>query len=373
MIIIDPFKDRILRSIRMGKANPIQKALGGYATDEDIIFLERSISSLIREEKKRDGRPYFFIDLTAPFRSYAKFELLFRILNKYKNPRPVLMLKNENIVQHLVNDLQFNDSQFFIASFNRFGVFNDLFGGKKADNYLYQSIYDDLYGFDDNNQAITLKHIRQNVIQSNLFNSILKAKCIEYPRSYTYQKFREKPISIMGRNYKVLPNGMLVSCYLNLKHLGESIDLLIDIVYEIYLNIENYFIESPDGKNGDFKYIITTNNTALMIASLLQVIFENKTIIPIDKLGPIPSLRLHSAVLKSKLDNSNVILFEEVVGTGSEVDRAIMFLNHMNAKIIKIISLFDLKVGRPLLINDTFAYEALCTPKEELHYEFRSK
>ena len=66
------------------------------------------------------------------------------------------------------------------------------------------------------------------------------------------------------------------------------------------------------------------------------------------------------------------MLLEEVVATGSEVDRAILYLNEIGANIVKIISIYNLEVGKPLLINPNHI-TSLCKPKEELRYVYRSK
>lgn len=367
MIIIDPLKERLNRSIKLG-GSPKNFALSAFGSPEDIRYL-----SNVEKNIQQNDRTYIYIDLTPPFSNITSYQTIIDVLNCMKKYRPVIMVRNEEFIKWAKHKNRTKSKlPVIIASFDNKGFNTGLFGGNDYDNQLKKSIKEDIKGKNIYGVQKSLIDIRRNYSEENLFNCLVRANCIEFPNYKKAKKYNYQVISNVGRLYQVLQNGMMVPCYLNLKYLGTNFQVLLDVVYEIFLNIENYFINDPV-KEKDFSFIITTNNTALFIASLLQTIYEDKTLIPIDKLGPIPSLRLHSDQLRKKLKNQKILLFEEVVGTGSEVDRAIMFLNHMRAKIYKIIALYDLQVGRSLLINDTIEYDSLCTPKESLRYEYRSK
>ena len=62
-----------------------------------------------------------------------------------------------------------------------------------------------------------------------------------------------------------------------------------------------------------------------MIGSVIQSIIE-KPLIAIDRMGPIPTTILQSKQLSVLLNNKKIILLEEVVATGNELDRTILFL-----------------------------------------------
>jgi hypothetical protein len=326
----------------------------------------------IKKEKLfNDPRRYVFIDLTPPFQGFTQKQKLIDDLNEFIDPRPIILIKDERMLDWVSRQERKNKLPIMVIYFNRHGQFEKILGGSDIDQAYKSYVLKDLSETKEDGQNIDLADIRKTISQFNLYKLLIKSNSIELPENNS-QLNDPRYFFKLVRTYQVLKNGMLVSCYLNLKYFGHDIEYLMDAAYEVFLNIENYFIDVLNNKS-DFSYIITTNNTALFIASLLQTIYEDKYLVPIDKLGPIPSLRLHSDVLSVLLKDKKVILFEEVAGSGSEIDRGIMFLNHMHADINRVISLYDLQVGKSLLINDTIQYYALCTPKEELKYEYRSK
>jgi hypothetical protein len=154
-----------------------------------------------------------------------------------------------------------------------------------------------------------------------------------------------------------------------MKRLGEDIDSMFDISYEALLAITECFRRDINLLN-NFDYFVTANNTAVFLASLLEFIID-KPIVSIDKLGPIPSFQLDSPSIFDDLADKRVIVFQDVVATGNETDRMILFLKHMKAKIESIITLFNLEVGKINLANSV-EVKSLCKPKDELKYVYRS-
>ena len=417
MIIIDPLKDRLLRHIKVRSSNPKISALHGYGSNEDLLFLSNEVKNVIQYNLLDDARRYLLIDLTPPFLNFTQQQNIIDLLEKFQNPRPVVLIKENQIDAWNSSRERSDDLPIPFVVIDSSGCFKEILGGSNPDTQIIDGIEEDFLDLqintdhsldknqeqenlsktneeshnsgkekqvniggevqDDNrdthniNSPNCYKKLRLAAAQRILFQSLIQGKCIEFPRESNQFTSPEYIVSSVGRYYQVLKNGMLVSCYLNLKRLGADLNLLFNLVYELFLCLENYFIENKKGEI-DFTHIITTNNTSLYLSSLLQTIYSDKTLIPIDKLGPIPSLRLHSEELKTKLKNKKVILIEEVVGTGSELDRAILFLNHMRSDIKNIIAIYDLEVGKSYLANNDLDYTALCTPKEELKYEYRS-
>jgi hypothetical protein len=372
MLIIDPLKNRIIRFMKEGKANPKFQALGGFGSDEDINYIVTQLTTIKKEKIFNCPRRYVLIDLTPPFERFTQERKLIDILNTFTVPRPILLVKDDAFFNWANTQYQKLELPIIVAYFNSYGQLEKVLGGTDFDSNFKQIIENDLSGKRIDGSKRDLSDLRKDYSQYSLYQLLNNTNSIELPKKKNESEDDPRFYSGFIRPYQVLKNNMMVSCYLNLKHFGQSIDYLLDVAYEIFLHIENYFIEGITTQK-NFSYIITTNNTALFIASMLQAIYEDKRLIPIDKLGPIPSLRLNSDSLRSLLEDKNVILFEEVVGSGSEVDRGIMFLNHMHANINRIIALYDLQVGKSLLVNNTIPYYALCTPKEELKYEYRSK
>ena len=81
------------------------------------------------------------------------------------------------------------------------------------------------------------------------------------------------------------------------------------------------------------------------------------------------------SVAESVKPSNGLITFADVDPTrGRSTCRGekIMFLNHMKADLIKIIAIYNLEVGKPLLLKEKHI-ESLCKPKEELKYVYRSQ
>jgi hypothetical protein len=213
---------------------------------------------------------------------------------------------------------------------------------------------------------LDLINFRRIYANEHLKNLLYQNNGIEIPG----ENEKENPsVTISGRHYRQMPNKMLVSCYLNLKNVGYYPESLIEIAYEILLYEFGYFCsEVYSAKYIDF--FITPNNMALFLGSTLQTI-TNIPIIPIDKLGPIPSLQLHSHKLRNILEGKRVNVLVEVISTGSEIDRVIMFLNHMNTSIDEVIGIYDLEAGTAMLVEEN-RIVSLCKPKGELNYVYRS-
>jgi hypothetical protein len=64
-------------------------------------------------------------------------------------------------------------------------------------------------------------------------------------------------------------------------------------------------------------------------------------------------------------------MIEEVIATGGEIDRAIIFLDSFKTEITKIIGLYNLDIAKPLLYKSSKVV-SLCHPKKDLNYVYRS-
>jgi hypothetical protein len=120
----------------------------------------------------------------------------------------------------------------------------------------------------------------------------------------------------------------------------------------------------------DFDYLICSNHTSLYLASAIQLI-TGKTLIMLDRLGPIPSKIPILNERKTQISGKRGILIEEVMATGSEVDRSIIYLSSMNTSIDKVLTFFNLEIGKPLSVESDCII-SLCKPKDDLGYVYRS-
>jgi len=93
MIIIDPLKDRLLRHIKVRSSNPKISALHGYGSNEDLLFLSNEVKNVIQYNLLDDARRYLLIDLTPPFLNFTQQQNIIDLLEKFQNPRPVVLIR----------------------------------------------------------------------------------------------------------------------------------------------------------------------------------------------------------------------------------------------------------------------------------------
>ena len=358
MIIIDPLRQKIQALLVEGQSNPLNQARQRYGTEDDIanlLYEYETQSHLV------GARRFIFIDLT-PFERIGRLSELVHKLSKISDPHPILLVMSESIISILKKE--FIQIPLLVALYSEKACFIGLEGVADINEELKNVIIRDLRS---GINAPELIQFRREVTERNLTQLLFHPNCLDIPQRDDTEK---ETVYIAGRYYRKMTNKMLVSSYLNLKEIGKDYNSLTILAYEIILEIMQCFRRDFDAL-GEFDLIVAPNNTALFLASCLQAILE-KPIIAIDRLGPIPSLQLHSTKLERILSGKRVIVIEEEGAAGNEVDRTLMFLNHMKAELIKIIAIYNLEVGMPLLLKEG-QMVSLCRPKKELKYVYRSQ
>lgn len=362
-MIVDALRIKIEFEMKRGVGNPLNISRNQYSRP-DFAPLTSEI------EKAKVQTSIFLIDLTPFVRIGAFDELLERLSN----------ISDVSIGLLVCQDFA-NDERPSIEN-STLPVFEFDFSGKFREVHEKQGLADtsikDYFQRVSREEAskTTLRGIRKTVAQQNLENLLGKDGAVHYPEKPL--PFVPVTVPIKGQSFQILPNGMLVSRYINFKQMGRDIPWLIRLAYEPVLEFMDYFlserISDSDNKvpvNGSVEFIVVPNQTALFVASMVQKI-TRKQVVVIDKLGPIPRLHAQEERLKNKLAGKDVAIFVEVTGTGSEIDRTIMFLNFLGARVKKIIALYDMEIGRPYLA-DGMEYVSLCKPKGLLEYVFTSR
>lgn len=359
MLVIDPLKYKIHNLLIQGESFPLNNARQGYGTKEDI----EELLSIINDNVENREIKYFFVDFT-PFDRIGHFKDVFIPgINKIKTSTPVIMIMSDTVY---LEALQWKSDIFaVIVVFSEEGEIKEIINKEKFSKGIIQLIENQL--LITKNNYVNIKEFRVEPRDRNLSSLLFKQGCLDIPcRSDDIDTIKY----ISGNYYRVMHNNMLVTCYINLKKIGSDIKLLTTIAYEIVLELSNFFISNAD-ESDSFDYLITTNNTALMIASVVQAIIE-KPVIAIDRLGPIPSSQLHSENLRKRLKGKKLIVIEEVTATGNEVDRAILFLHNLGAVLERIIAVYNLEVGSSMLAKKDDLI-SLCKPRKELRYVYRSQ
>ncbi len=368
MLVIDPLKVKIFSLLKEGHTRTLNSGLLHYGTQEDFLELQKEISNSLLNSCENynlhyQPRNYFFTDFTPFFRlgDDVVYDSLLNMLDSFSFPIPVLLIKSDAIYFEIRKKICSHNIPvvFFLSNGNIKEIINT-----DKHKYLINDIKNDILSTNPG-KISDLISFRTWVANQSLTRILLLSKSLDIPHPND-----KNTKNISGSYYLEMQNNMLVTCYLNLKLFGVNPRFLMDAAYEIVLRILFYFT-NEEYPLEEFDYILTTNNTALFLSSIIQAIID-KPLFIIDRMGPIPKIQYQSVFLEKKLGGKRVLLFEEVIATGSEVDRSILYLNFYNCSITNIIALYNLEVGTPRLTKK-YNFFSLCTPRQELRYEYRSK
>jgi len=164
--------------------------------------------------------------------------------------------------------------------------------------------------------------------------------------------------------YISLPDGSAVNMWFDVKKIIDNPRDLLFISYQL-----SYLLTRAYTKEIDEDGFIVSNNNAWALASMLSRIL-NKKIHIIDSLGPSP--RVNSGWLQEigrKINGSSLIIVEDLISTGREVDLLYFFLNYVGAKVKRVITLVNLERGEPIFKSikteegkNCFSVLSLCRP-----------
>jgi len=358
LILVDPLLIKIEQLLHDGQPYPLNQARQHYGTQRDIEELLQRLEVQVGVVSPQD---HYYVDLT-PFERVGRLPELVNTLRSKPGQRPVMLVMSRQIIENL--RLALGGIPITVALFGETGELFRIEGGSKEDAGFQRKVAAELASFD---RYPEYPAFRRRAADEHLTNLLYETDCLDVPLPSDPDETRRY---IDPRYYRVMPNNMLVSSYVNLKKVGRDKRALIKLAYEVVLELIGYFRRDRDPLQG-FDYLVSPNNTALFLAALVQAILE-KPVIAIDRLGPIPSLQLQSAKLRGLLGEKKVTVIEHVVATGSEVDRTLMFLNNLRANVRSIVAVYDLEVGKPMLAKPG-QLVSLCRPKSAIDYVYRSQ
>lgn len=357
MKIIDPIRIKAFEYMINGASFPINQAIQRFGSKKDL----QGIANYILEIKPDDERRYVYIDMTTTERKADIFLEILRILENSKQIHlaPVFMIRSEDIISNLLHS-KINACCFFVL-FNQDGEFKDLLCFPESGESFKAQIQQDF--IDEKGKTKSYISFRKQYADYLLSRLLFEKHCVEIPIEDD-----KNCVYLTGKIFRVMRNNMLVSSYLDIKELGRNLEGLTILAYEIVLELSSYFIGT---NNHDyFDCIVVPNNTSLFVGSVVQKMIGKK-LVAIDRLGPIPSKKIQIKNIEEELENKNVVILEEVIATGGEIDRTTLFLNRLNVNIVKFVAVYNLDVGLPMLVEQNKII-SLCKPRRELNYEYRS-
>lgn len=220
---------------------------------------------------------------------------------------------------------------------------------------------------------------------SENISEVLKKNFLEFRRGYIEKKIfywlESNITNPENKDWIELHNGSGSNMWLDIKGIIEQPNRAFFIAYQMGYLLTNGYIEDLDRVAG----FVASNNNGWIIGSILARMFEKELFI-IDKLGPSPRINISwMEDIAEDIHQRKVIIIEDLISTGREVDLLFLFLKYIGASIIAIVSLFDLERANPILISEDsvgsdFRIHSLCKPSkyldnpgEELGYKRISK
>jgi hypothetical protein len=356
MIIVDPLKLKIDELLRLGQAQPLKMARVRYGSPKDFAILGGVIERMAGENE--DG---VIIDL-MPFSRIGDPEVLVRRLAPVARQIPVTIFTLKNAILEVLE-------RSLLAKLLQFAVFGSTgkvceFRGSTKKNTGYTRIRKEIEGDHD------LPTYRRRASHLRLC-ALLAEDAIVFPdKSRGIPKPHSNIVLLGAQRYLRMPNGMLVSAYIDFKSAVTNPEALSAVAYEVIYALYQGFRTDLDSKPCDV--VVVPNNTALLVGAAVQAITDIPVCV-IDQLGPIPSARVATTHESSHLEEqSRACLLVEVAATGGEIDRTVLHLASRHIRIVHVISCYNLEVGHSLL-TESVKQTHLCRPKRELGYVYRSE
>ncbi len=138
-----------------------------------------------------------------------------------------------------------------------------------------------------------------------------------------------------------------MNLFIDIKNIIREYWMSFYIAYQIGHKLSNGYTNSLEEKG-----FIACNNTAYVIASMLQLIFDSKSLIYLDKL--IAKRKTNIAKLniaKREIQKNNLIIIEDIVATGREVDMLYILTRLLDGYINRAASVIKYSFAKTRLLD----------------------
>ena len=356
MRFIDPLLIRLIYLLEDGKSNSLTIGRSHFGSEEDW----RIFANLINNNAGKDSE-IFLIDF-SPFIDEGLVDLenkIAHIFSEYKNISPLILTYSKELSKKITYlDRGFNIP---IAVLDENGNFESGNFFNHKDDEIYRSFSSNFI-----DTKVNILELRNEFSNENLYKLLNKNPnaVIDKDNNVYFEIITHASRKLLKMN-----NNMAVSKYVCPKELGIDNENLIYIAYEIILRIKKFFSPAQI-RNTENPKLLVVNNTSLYFAATVQSILKTNLFI-VDRLGPIPFLSPPFDKLRENIYGSEVVLIQDIRTTGSETDRAKIFLDQLLVTIKEAIVIYNLEAGISKLVPDHKTI-SLCCPKEKLDYVYTS-
>jgi len=330
IIFLEPLLSKIKTLVKEGQRGCLEKSVALFGSESDM----KTLSESIRNQHKIDKDRLLLIDFTPLLSLGTPIRL--HSLEKLYNEIPFVVVAKQGIVFEQLKS--FKNISIIVCNENT-EIVDFLFSGKWGKRL----------------EKVVTRKFKQ---EQNIF---------EIHRAWVENMLLEIiPDSIRKpteTRYFPLHDGAWANLWIDVKSIISEPERAFFIAYQM-----GYSLTRGYGENLREEGLIAANNTAYILASFLQLIFDNKDLVIIDRLGPYPNLSKMRLIELDIIEGRKLCMVEDVISTGRELDMTQLIVYLHKAEISRAACLFNLEVALPHLIPKDKIF-CLCNPSNKIGYK----
>lgn len=330
-VIIDPLFEHLRLLIQSGEKKCLEKSIALYGSERDMDRLQQLISRISATKKKKQ----LLVDL-SPIPSLGAQKRFLSLLELNKKIPFIIAIRSSMALEQFK---YLKDISVLLIDDNSGIIIESHFNGKnkKKLNLIYSEHF----------KGKTIVEVRKTYFH-------------EYLLQLSKDFVKDPPA---GSRYIQLHDKAWANKWIDVKAILRSSRTSLLLAYQMCYALTDGFANELSED-----IFLVGNNTAYLLAILINKIFEEKQLTIIDRLGPFPKFSSTRADSFYQLKKKKVCIIEDVVATGREVDLLALLALVQDAEINRAVCVFDLECASSKFI-DSDKIISLCKPSCELDYE----
>lgn len=168
-----------------------------------------------------------------------------------------------------------------------------------------------------------------------------------------------------------LPDGTSANLWIDVKSILSDPSVAFEFAYYCAYFLTNGFRYdyAKNKEERSYDSLVVGNNTAFLLGCFVQRILPKLELFMIDRLGPFPRVSTIGVFQKyEKMRGKNILILEDVVSTGREIDLITLFGYLHDANVNNALCIFNLQVMNSVFF-DPKNIVSLSYPAKDLEYE----
>jgi hypothetical protein len=178
----------------------------------------------------------------------------------------------------------------------------------------------------------------------------------------------EKCVKVDGRSYLVMPNGMLITHFVNMKAVFADPDFVEAIAQEVLT--QACFGFAPETRTLWPDAFVASSDQAYVVVSAMQQLL-NRDCGVIHRIGLLPGRALTREITSVNVRGRRVCLVVDLSATGAEIEKSVTVLVQQGARIASIVCCVWLDCAQPKFLHE-LRFLPLARPRLRLGFVYRS-